>query len=92
MWIAPESIRPGEKWVAAIERGLEESGVFLAVVTPAALVSRCVQMETHAAIDFAVQEVLRLLPLRLQPCTVPALLRATSGWISRADMKPGATR
>ena len=30
-WIAPDSIQPGEKWVAAINRGLAESGVFVIV-------------------------------------------------------------
>ena len=37
VWIAPDSIRPGEKWVDAINRGLEECGVFLVALTPAAV-------------------------------------------------------
>lgn len=28
IWIAPDSIRPGERWVDAINRGLAESGIF----------------------------------------------------------------
>ena len=36
-WITPDSIQPGEKWVEAIGRGLDGSGVFLVVLTPAAV-------------------------------------------------------
>ena len=50
VWIAPDSIQPGEKWVEAINRGLEESGVFVVVLTPEAVASRWVQTETNLAI------------------------------------------
>ena len=40
VWISPDSILPGEKWVDAIERGLEASGVFVVALTPAAIRSR----------------------------------------------------
>ena len=36
-WIVPESIQPGEKWVEAIGRGLDGSGVFVVALTPAAM-------------------------------------------------------
>ena len=51
IWIAPDSIAPGERWVAAIDRGLESSGIFLLLISPAAVNSRWVQDETYAAID-----------------------------------------
>src|SRR5690606_24332911 len=40
VWIAPESIKPGEKWVEAIDRGLETSEVFVVALTPDAVASR----------------------------------------------------
>lgn len=42
-WIAPESILPGEKWAPAINRGLEEGGVFVVALTPAAVKPSWVQ-------------------------------------------------
>ena len=50
-WIAPESIQPGEKWVEAIGRGLDGSGVFVVALTPAAVASKWVRNETNAAIE-----------------------------------------
>ena len=50
-WIAPESIQPGEKWVEAIGRGLDGSGVFVVALTPAAVASNWVRNETNAAIE-----------------------------------------
>ena len=50
VWIAPESIRPGEGWVRAIERGLAESSHVVVVLTPAALESKWVEKETDVAI------------------------------------------
>jgi sulfatase modifying factor 1 len=43
VWIAPDSIKPGESWVDAIERGLEESSHMVIVLTPAALESEWVR-------------------------------------------------
>ncbi len=75
VWIAPESIRPGEKWVAAIERGLAESGIFLAVVTPNALQSRWVKTETQDAIAAEHEGQVRVIPLLAAPCDVTGLLK-----------------
>ena len=50
-WIAPDSILPGEKWVEAIGRGLDGSGVFVVALTPAAVASNWVRNETNAAIE-----------------------------------------
>ena len=75
VWIAPESIRPGEKWVAAIERGLAESGIFLTVMTPNALQSRWVETETHNAIASEHEGQVRVIPLLAAPCDVTGLLK-----------------
>ncbi len=73
VWIAPDSIRPGEKWAAAIERGLGGSGVFLVILTPAAIESRWVTDETNAAIGLEKRGLVRLVPLMVKPCDMPVL-------------------
>ena len=73
VWIAPESILPGEKWVDAIERGLAASGVFVVTLTPAAIRSRWVKTETNAAIALEHREAMRLVPLDVEACDAPLL-------------------
>ena len=68
IWIAPDSILPGEKWVDAIERGLATSGVFVVALTPAAIRSRWVKTETNAAIALEHREAIRLVPLDVEAC------------------------
>ncbi len=73
VWIAPDSIQPGEKWVEAINRGLEESGVFVVVLTPDAVASRWVQTETNAAISLEHRDLMRFIPLDHKACDLPLL-------------------
>lgn len=75
VWIAPESLRLGEKWVDAIERGLEESGIFVLALTPAAVNSRWVRKETNAAIELYEEGKIQFIPLLVEPCQVPLLWR-----------------
>jgi sulfatase modifying factor 1 len=74
VWIAPESIRPGEEWVDAIERGLGESSHIVIVLTPAALESRWVRKETNVAIALERQGDIHVIPLDVEACKVPLLL------------------
>ncbi len=76
LWIAPDSIQPGEKWVEAINRGLEASGVFVLLLTPEAVASRWVTSETNVAIEMEHEGLLQFIPLQIRPCPVPALWRA----------------
>lgn len=75
VWIAPDSIRPGEKWVEAIDRGLETSGVFVVVLTPAAVASRWVNTETDAAIEMQHEGVVTFIPLDVAECQPKRLWR-----------------
>lgn len=75
VWIAPDSIRPGERWVNAIGRGLAESGIFLLVVSPDAVNSRWVNSETDLAIELEHQDEMRFIPLDLRPAEIPLLWR-----------------
>lgn len=76
VWIAPESIQPGETWVEAINRGLEESGYYLLVQTPAAATSPWVVTETNVAISLEHQRLMRFIPLDVAPSRPPPLWTA----------------
>ena len=73
VWIAPESIRPGEDWVDAINRGLGESSHMLVVLTPAAVSSRWVRTETNVAIRLEREGRMQMIPLDVKPCDAPLL-------------------
>lgn len=88
VWIAPESIQPGESWVSAIDRGLHESGVFLALLSPAAVKSHWVRSETRLAIQLEHQGKLRLVPMMLKACD-PSLL---SSFLTSYQIIPAANR
>jgi hypothetical protein len=74
VWMSPASIRPGESFAAAIDRGLESSEYFLVLLSPASLASRWVQTEVNAAIDRAVRDEIQMLPVVVSPVAVPPLL------------------
>lgn len=76
VWIAPESIRPGETWVEAINHGLQESSHVAVILTPAALESEWVKMETNVAISLERKGKLKLLPLYVEACELPPLWAA----------------
>jgi formylglycine-generating enzyme len=73
VWIAPGSILPGEMWVEAIDRGLEESGVFVLVLTPFAISSDWVKTETSVAIGLAHKGKMRFIPAEVVSCEAPPL-------------------
>ena len=72
-WITPESINPGEKWVAAIQRGLSECAVLLVVMTPAATGSEWVNTEVESAIELEHKKKVRFIPLIKEQCEAPIL-------------------
>ncbi|TEU18356.1 MAG: TIR domain-containing protein [Anaerolineales bacterium] len=91
VWIAPESIRPGESWVRAIERGLAESSHMVVVLTPAALESPWVKKETEVAIARERRGLIQVIPLALdvQPWEVPPLLSSYQMVSFRPDYDVG---
>jgi acyl carrier protein len=74
VWIAPDSIRPGESWVDAIERGLDHSSDMIIVLTPAAIDSQWVKKETEIGIMRERRGQMRVIPLAVERCNVPLLL------------------
>ena len=74
VWMAPDSIRPGESFAAAIDRGLQDCEYVAVLLTPSAMASAWVQAEVYAALDRAHQGRTVILPLLLQAVAVPPLL------------------
>ena len=73
VWIAPDSIPLGERWVEAINRALQESGIFLLVSTPAAVESEWVQDETNYAVEVTTKRHMRFIKLALEEADEPPL-------------------
>jgi hypothetical protein len=92
VWIAPDSIRPGERWVNAIGRGLAESGIFLLVISPDAVNSRWVNSETNLAIELEHQDEMRFIPLDFRPADIPLLWRGYQRVPFQRDYAAGLSR
>lgn len=73
VWIAPDSIVLGERWVDAINRALRESGIFLLVSTPSAVDSEWVQDETNYAIELATKHQIRFIRLDVEEVDAPPI-------------------
>jgi formylglycine-generating enzyme required for sulfatase activity len=71
VWKAPESIRPGESWVEALEHGLTTSTHILLLMSPAAVASRWVNWEFDFAMMLYAQRQIVILPVDYQPCDAP---------------------
>ncbi len=54
-------------------RGLDESGVFVVALSPAAIASRWVKTETNAAVELEVGGAVHFIPLDVAACSVPIL-------------------
>jgi formylglycine-generating enzyme required for sulfatase activity len=92
VWIAPDSILPGEGWVKAIERGLRESSHVVIVLTPAALESQWVEKETDVAIALERKGRIKILPLDVKACAVPLFLSTYQMVSFRQDYSAGLSR
>ena len=88
IWMAPDSIHPGEKWAEAINRGLEESGTFLLLMTESVLSSRWVKTETASAIDMEHRGQIRFIPLAHDDVEYPPIWRNYQ-WIPFAALNEG---
>jgi hypothetical protein len=88
VWMAPGSIRPGESFAAAVDRGLESSEYVAVLLSPPAMASAWVQAEVYAALDRAHRGLTTVLPMRLQPVAMPPLLSGFQ-WIDFSDYEGG---
>lgn len=87
VWIAPDSIDPGESFPSAIERGLDSASVFLLILTPSALGSSWVKAELDAAIDLEKRGQLRIIPLIMKETTLPPLLSSYQSMQIKEDFE-----
>lgn len=92
VWIAPDSIRPGEGWVEAINRGLESSSHMVTVLTPKAIASEWVTQETNTAIALERKGKLYVIPLDVEECDPPPLWAAYQMITFRDSYKIGLDR
>ncbi|WP_270888835.1 toll/interleukin-1 receptor domain-containing protein [Pedococcus sp. 5OH_020] len=90
VWMASESIRAGESFPAAIDRGLEGSEFVIVLLSPSALASDWVRAEVYAALDRAHQGLTTLIPARLQPVALPPLLSGFQ-WVDFSQYEQGLT-
>ena len=73
VWMTPDSVQPGEQWASAIERGLDESKIFLVLLTPNSVKSRWVKKETLHALEN--EDVFTITPVLAKLCDVNQLSR-----------------
>ena len=90
-WIVPDSIRPGEKWAEAIGRGLDQSGVFVVVLTPSAVNSKWVVTETNVAIELEHKGQVKFIPVEVESCDVPTLWSAYQSIPFQENYEAGLT-
>lgn len=74
VWIAPDSIHPGETFVDAIERGLGSTTHFVIVMSPDAVESNWVKLELNTAIRLERDGQLEISPILYRECRAPLLL------------------
>lgn len=89
IWMAPESIEPGEKWVNAIERGLETSGIFVLVITPHAADSKWVRDESNYAITLQNKDEMRFFTLLVGEGRMPPMWSVRQHISFREDYDEG---
>ena len=71
IWFDQLDIPPGARWDAEIEKALEESEIFMVIITPASAKSENVLDE----IGYAIDSGKRILPVLLETATLPLRLR-----------------
>lgn len=74
VWLDQDEIRPGDRFVWALEQGLEASGAVALVVTPESLNSGWVADEYSRALALANDGQLQLIPVLLRDAKLPGFL------------------
>jgi tetratricopeptide (TPR) repeat protein len=82
VWLDANEIRPGDLFVNALERGLEQSGAVALVVSPEAMASGWVEQERARAVALTMRksEPLQLIPMLLRTAELPGFL-ADRHWV-----------
>jgi hypothetical protein len=74
VWLDQDQIRPGDRFVGALERGLESSRSVALVATPASISSGWVEDEYARALTLSNLGQLQLIPLLLRDALLPGFL------------------
>lgn len=74
VWLDKDQIRPGDKFVRALENGLETSRAMALVVTPESLSSGWVDDEYSKAVSLSNQGQLQLIPILFRDAKIPGFL------------------
>ncbi len=74
VWLDQDEIRPGDRFVWALEQGLEASGAVVLVITPESLKSDWVADEYSRALALANDGQLQLIPVLLRDAKLPGFL------------------
>ena len=77
VWLDASSLKPGENWVSDIEKGLQEAGYLLLLLSHASLASHWVQREWTSMLAKQLEGRSGgvVLPLRLEMVPLPVLLK-----------------
>ena len=71
IWLDQLDIKPGTRWDKSIEKALDTSNTLLVVLSKSAVESTNVMDE----VSFALEEKKKVVPVLLEPCTIPFRLR-----------------
>lgn len=72
-WFTRRDIQAGESWGEAIDRGLEECGIMIVLLSYHSVQSNWVKTETYIAIDLEHKNEIRLFFVELEECKIPLL-------------------
>jgi hypothetical protein len=94
VWFDEWQIKPGESITGGIEKGIEESDVFLLMWSAAAKASKWVETELRAAIRRGVDDTaVRLIPIMIDDTPLPMLVADYRGFkLEKADNLEGIVR
>ena len=73
VWMAPDSIHPGEDFVDAIQRGLSDTTHLVVIMSPDAIESSWVKLEMNTAIRLERGGRLSIMPINYRECDAPVL-------------------
>lgn len=88
VWLDSDEIRPGDRFIDALEKGIEESQCVAIVVSPEAMASGWVKEEYSRAMSLAQDkhQPLQLIPVLLRTAELPGFL-ANRSWVDFRDGK-----
>lgn len=76
-WYDEDEIGAGDRVpLAVFEDGLEKAGTVVILMTPTSLEKKWVKAEIQAAVTAEIEGMVRVVPVRAEPCTVPLSLRS----------------